>query len=58
MDKIGKAMQQAKTSIEAEGLRILPKYDELVRAKLMNQITDEEFNKLVMEAIRSVKDER
>jgi hypothetical protein len=58
MDKIEKAMQQAKTSIEAEGLRILPKYDELVRAKLMNQITDEEFNKLVMEEIRSDKDER
>ncbi|MFG6496227.1 hypothetical protein P8610_12745 [Fictibacillus sp. UD] len=58
MKNIDKAMQQAKTSIEAEGLRILPKYDELVRAKLMNQITDEEFNQLVMEAIRSNKDER
>ncbi|MBD7964926.1 hypothetical protein [Fictibacillus norfolkensis] len=58
MKKIEKAMQQAKTSIEVEGLKILPLYDELVRAKLLNQITDEEFDQYVLKAIKSVEDER
>lgn len=58
MKKLEKAMQQAKTSIEVEGLKILPHYEELVRAKLLNQITDEEFDQFVLKAIRSVEDER
>jgi hypothetical protein len=51
-------MKQAKVSIEAEGLKVLAKYDEIVKARLLNKITEVEYKQLVMEAIRSDKDER
>jgi hypothetical protein len=57
LDNIEKAMKQAKVSIEAEGVKVLEKYDEIVRARLLNNINEEEFKQLVMEAVRS-KDER
>ncbi|WP_226536289.1 hypothetical protein [Fictibacillus halophilus] len=58
MDNIEKAMKQAKVSIEAEGLKVFEKYDEIVEARLLNKISEEEYKQLVMEAIRSDKDER
>jgi hypothetical protein len=51
-------MKQAKVSIEAEGLKVLEKYDEIVKARILNKISEEEYKELVMEAIRSDKDER
>ncbi len=51
-------MKQAKVSIEAEGLKVFEKYDEIVEARLLNKISEEEYKQLVMEAIRSDKDER
>jgi hypothetical protein len=58
LDNVEKAMKQAKVSIEAEGLKVLEKYDEIVKARLLNKISEEEYKKLVMEAIRSDKDAR
>jgi hypothetical protein len=58
LDNVEKAMKQAKVSIEAEGLKVLEKYDEIVKARLLNKITEVEYKQLVMEAIRSDKDER
>jgi hypothetical protein len=58
LDNIEKAMKQAKVSIEAEGLKVLEKYDEIVKARLLNKISEEEFKEQVMKAIRSDKDER
>jgi hypothetical protein len=51
-------MKQAKVSIEAEGLKVLEKYDEIVKVRLLNKISEEEFKQLLMEAISSDKDEK
>jgi hypothetical protein len=58
LDNVKIAMKQAKMSIEAEGLKVLEKYDEIVKARLLNKKSEEESKQLVMEAIRSDKDER
>lgn len=55
-NKIKKAMEQAKASIEIENIEIKTTYTELVRARLTNEITEEEFQKKVKEIISSNND--
>jgi hypothetical protein len=55
MDKIKKAMDQAKTSIEVDGIKVTSEQDALVRARLLDEITEEEFNKRAMKLIKGKK---
>ncbi|MBH0173643.1 hypothetical protein IHV09_08745 [Fictibacillus sp. 23RED33] len=55
MDKIKKAMEQARTSIEVDGVIISPEQEALVRAKLLKEITEEEFNQQLMKLIKGKK---
>ncbi|WP_108668974.1 hypothetical protein [Peribacillus acanthi] len=52
MQNIQKAMQQAKASLQLEGYEITSQHSELVRAILLNVITEEEFQEEVMELVQ------
>ncbi|PLT29447.1 antitoxin VbhA family protein [Peribacillus deserti] len=45
------AMSSAKASVEIEGFRISSEMDELVRKRLSEQISEEEFEKAIMELL-------
>lgn len=42
-EEIEKAMKNAKASMEISGFTLTPEHEELVRKKLMGEITEEEF---------------
>lgn len=49
------AMRQAKASLAVEGFKITEQNDQLVKAVLTNQLTEEEFFKQVNEIVFSKK---
>ncbi|HZG72216.1 MAG TPA: hypothetical protein VEY51_11845 [Chondromyces sp.] len=53
---IEKAMKQAKASLAMEGIKTTIVHDELVRSILTKEITEEEFEKRVMEIINQEKE--
>ncbi|MCP8969965.1 antitoxin VbhA family protein [Ectobacillus ponti] len=55
MDRIEKAMQQAKASLRISGLEITQELEELVRAVLAGAISEEEFQKQALALARNHK---
>ncbi|MGM0846925.1 MAG: hypothetical protein ACQEUT_18355 [Bacillota bacterium] len=49
---IEKAMKQAEASNKLEGISIKDSQKELVRARLMNEMTEEEFSQRVSEMVK------
>ncbi|MFC0187204.1 hypothetical protein ACFFJY_02845 [Fictibacillus aquaticus] len=54
-EKIEQALDQAKASIELENIEITPEHTELVRARLMDEISEEEFQRRVLELVLDKK---
>lgn len=53
INKIEKAMKQAKVSIEIEeGIQIKPEHSVLVKSRLNNEITEEEFRKKIKNLLK------
>lgn len=50
-DKIDKAMKQAQVSNEIEGIEIKKEYTALIKSRLNNEITEEEFQQKVKELV-------
>lgn len=59
--KLEKAMKQAKVSNEIENKQIKPEHTALVRARLNNEISEEDFQqkvkKKVLELFKKIEDE-
>lgn len=51
-DKLLKAMNQAKVTNEIENITIKDEHTSLVKARLKNEITEEEFQKKAKELIK------
>lgn len=49
MDKLEKAMAQAKANMELSGFVITDEHDKLIRSRLKNEITEEQFQKKAIE---------
>ncbi|WP_182102774.1 hypothetical protein [Niallia taxi] len=51
-EKIEQAIKNSKASIEIEGYKVKPEYDDLVRKKLYGEISEEEFLRLALKLAR------
>lgn len=57
-EQVDKAMKQAKASNEIENIEIADVHTALVRARLSNEITEEEFQDKVKEIVTGKKADR
>ncbi|MGM0842253.1 MAG: antitoxin VbhA family protein [Bacillota bacterium] len=51
--EIENAMRKARASLELDGFKVTAEMDKLVRSRMLGEITDEEFNREVMNIIKS-----